>query len=296
MNSSSSRIVHEVTHKRSVANFFSRNANYWKSVYESSPGNTDLFTNVSMLKRKSIVVDMVDRYANNQCLSILDVGCGPGVILEAMFALGHNVRGIDLSEDMVREANARLGCSGPAHALCIKGDIEALPFADESMDVVLCLGVLPYLCEEHNGVSEMSRVLRKGGLAIVVMPNLIKLGNLLDPYYYLCRSWQYLWYHLLGIMSSGSQSADSTVFGSNRTFGIRRYTLSQIDRLFKDSRLQKTETEGVEYGPLTFWKIVLLPNEASIRLSELFYRLTHKKGLEWVQMLSGQWVISYIKT
>lgn len=278
-----------------MANFFSVNTTYWKSVYESCPENTDLFTNVSMLKRKSIVVGMVDRYADNQCLNILDVGCGPGVMLEAMSALGHNARGIDLSEDMVQEANTRLGCSGQAHSLCIKGDIEALPFANESMDVVLCLGVLPYLREDQKGISEMNRVLRKGGLAIVVMPNLIKLGNLLDPYYYLCRSWHYLWYHLLGTKNSGNQQEDSNVFGCNRAFGIRRYTLSQIDRLFKDSRLQKTETTGVEYGPLTFWKKLLLPDEASIRLSRLFDMLAHMKGFAWVKMFSGQWVISFIK-
>ncbi|OGR24811.1 MAG: hypothetical protein A2X83_02765 [Desulfuromonadales bacterium GWD2_54_10] len=290
MNSPNSGIAHEITHKRSVANFFSRNTNYWKSVYESNPDNSDQFTNVSMLKRKTIVIEMVDRYAINQHLNILDVGCGPGVILEAMLARGHNVSGIDLSEDMVREANERLGFS-----LCVKGDIEALPFANESLDVVLCLGVLPYLREEQNGVSEMSRVLRKGGLAIVVMPNLIKLGNLLDPYYYLCRSWQYLWYHLLGALSGGSQSADSNVFGNNRAFGIRRYTLSQIDRLFRESGLQKTETASVEFGPLTIWKKELLPNQASIRISDLFDRLSHLKGLEWVQTLSSQWVISFEK-
>lgn len=295
MNSSNSGIAPEMSHKRSVVNFFSRNSNYWKSVYESSPDNIDMFTNVSMLKRKTIVIDMVDRYADKQRLNILDVGCGPGVMLEAMLARGHDVRGIDLSEEMVREANARLGCSGTARSLCAKGDIEALPFANESQDVVLCLGVLPYLSKEQNGVSEMSRVLRKGGLAIVIMPNLIKLGNLFDPYYYLCRSWHYLWYHLLGTVSSGNQPVNSDVFGNNRAFGIRRYFLSQIDRLFKESRLQKTETAGVEYGPLTFWKKKVLPDEISIRISNLFDQLSHTNGMKWVRVLSGEWAISFVK-
>ena len=295
MNSQNSGIAHEISHKRSVANFFSRNTNYWKSVYESSPNNTDQFTNVSMLKRKTIVIEMVDRYAFNQSLNVLDVGCGPGVILEAMLVRGHSVRGLDLSEDMVREANERLGCYGQSNSLCAKGDIEALPFADESLDAVLCLGVLPYLREEQNGVHEMSRVLRKGGLAIVVMPNLIKLGNVLDPYYYLCRSWQYLWYHLLGTMSGGSQTDDSHVFGNNKAFGIRRYTLTQIDRLFEESGLQKIETAGVEYGPLTIWKKELLPSEISIRISAFIDQLSHLNGFKWVQMLSSQWVISFIK-
>jgi ubiquinone/menaquinone biosynthesis C-methylase UbiE len=295
MNNSDSRITYEMTHKRSVANFFSRNTNYWKSVYETTPTSTDTFTNISMLKRKAAVIEMVDRYSCNQHLNILDVGCGPGVMLEAILSRGHIVRGIDLSEDMVREANARLGGTGSAHPLCVKGDIEALPFDDESMDVVLCLGVLPYLREEQNGINEISRVVRKGGLAVVVMPNLIKLGNLFDPYYYLCRSWQYLRYQLLATTNNGGQTVDSNVFGNNREFGIRRYTLAQIDRLFKESRLQKCEIKDVEYGPLTLWRKTFLPHAASIRISDFFGRLSRVNGFERVRMLSGQWVISYVK-
>ena len=126
------------------------------------------------------------------------------MIIEELARRGHTVAGIDLSEEMVREANERLRTYHAGRPPCRQGDVEHLPFKEGSMDVVLCLGVLPYLHEDHAALSEIRRVLKKGGMGILVLPNLLRLGILFDPYYYLRRSWEYAWFQILAGQEEGA--------------------------------------------------------------------------------------------
>lgn len=283
------------SHKNSVANYFSHCVHYWEEVYEGRD-RVEEFAGYAQNKRKCMVLANLDAYACQRQLSILDIGCGPGVFIEEALRRGHAVSGIDLTEDMVRKANERLKkyVSGE-ETPCKQGDIEDLPFAGNSMDVVLCLGVLPYLHDDRKGIAEMRRVLKKGGMGIVVLPNLLKIGNMFDPYYYLCRSWQYLWYQVLNRKKAVKRPLISEDFGANRTFGIRRYTCRQVDALFQGNDLRKAALAGIEYGPLTFWGNSILPERLSIRTSDCIDRVSRKHGFSWLTTFANQWVISFIK-
>jgi ubiquinone/menaquinone biosynthesis C-methylase UbiE len=104
--------------------------------------------------------------------SVLDVGCGTGSLtLAAKEAAGPNgtVAGIDPALEMVSAARRK---AARAH-LDIDfrpGVIEDLPFADGSFDVVLSSLMLHHLPEEvkHQGLSEVVRVLKPGGVFVAV--------------------------------------------------------------------------------------------------------------------------------
>lgn len=51
-----------------------------------------------------------------------------------------------------------------------RGDITALPFFDESFDLILCYHVLEHVSEDRLAIAELRRVIRPGGLAIVQVP------------------------------------------------------------------------------------------------------------------------------
>lgn len=70
----------EVTHKRAVADFFSCNTRYREQIYEAGEGK-DRFVHEAMKKRKTTVIDLVDRYAGGRALNILDIGCGESALL-----------------------------------------------------------------------------------------------------------------------------------------------------------------------------------------------------------------------
>jgi len=102
---------------------------------------------------------------------LLDAGCGPGIMAQALLkSRPHDFRinVLDQSRAMVEycATSARsLGTVYPA-----VGQLEALPYADGTFDVTLVMGVLEYT-DADRAVNEISRVTRPGGLAVITMVN-----------------------------------------------------------------------------------------------------------------------------
>jgi ubiquinone/menaquinone biosynthesis C-methylase UbiE len=95
----------------------------------------------------------------------LDAACGTGVVARAaspcVGARG-KVTGVDLNPGMLEVARAAADGAGQAIAWR-EGNLEALPFADGSFDVVLCQQGLQFCPDKAAAVSELRRVLRDGG-------------------------------------------------------------------------------------------------------------------------------------
>ena len=109
---------------------------------------------------------------------ILDIGCAAGGEIPMLQRRGFSVVGIDLSPEMLRFARRRFAATG--EVLFCRADIERLPFVSASMDDVVCLGVLEYLPNYSAALTEISRVLRPGGLAGLALPSRISLYNISD--------------------------------------------------------------------------------------------------------------------
>jgi SAM-dependent methyltransferase len=91
----------------------------------------------------------------------LDVGCGSGALVAALAERvgAENVAGIDPSEPFVDAARARV----PGARITV-GSAESLPFADDEFDATLAQLVVNFLADPDEGVREMSRVTRVGGV------------------------------------------------------------------------------------------------------------------------------------
>lgn len=97
----------------------------------------------------------------------LDAGMGPGRLVAALARRGWSISGVDASAEMVEAARARLP---EAAGDLVVAEIERLPFADASFDVVVATGVLEYARVEE-ALADLARVLRPGGRAVVSYPN-----------------------------------------------------------------------------------------------------------------------------
>jgi len=102
---------------------------------------------------------------NSEEVNVLEVGCGGGILTEEIAKMGFNTTGIDPSEQSLniaikhaKENNLKINY--------VKGVGEDLQFQNNSFDVVFCCDVLEHVRDLPKVISEISRVLKNGGLFI----------------------------------------------------------------------------------------------------------------------------------
>lgn len=93
----------------------------------------------------------------------LDAGCGSGMAAEMAAARGAVVSGVDAAEAMLAIARARV----PAGDFR-QGDLESLPFADASFDVVTGFNSLQYAGNPVLALREAGRVAKRGGFVVIM--------------------------------------------------------------------------------------------------------------------------------
>ncbi len=95
-------------------------------------------------------------------LDALDLGCAGGFMTEAIAARGARAVGIDPSQGAVAAARAHAAGEG-LQIRYLNGVGEALPFDEDSFDVVACVDVLEHVNDLAEVLAEVARVLRPGG-------------------------------------------------------------------------------------------------------------------------------------
>jgi ubiquinone/menaquinone biosynthesis C-methylase UbiE len=96
----------------------------------------------------------------------LEVAIGTGLNLPH-YRTDLNLTGIDLSPEMLDVARARAQHLGRAVEL-LEADAQDLPFSNSSVDTVVCTYALCSVPDDARVVSEMRRVLKRGGRLILV--------------------------------------------------------------------------------------------------------------------------------
>jgi SAM-dependent methyltransferase len=149
---------------------------YRKQRYPDEPKTCDQY---SYLTRKRYVLEMLDQDRRDRRGKILDIGCGPGIYATDLLTRGWDVWGIDLSPKMIEAAEesiADLSASDRDRAHFSVGQVGALPFDPIFFDAVICIGVISYLEKLEHSLSDILRVLKPGGTAI------LQLSNKLSPF------------------------------------------------------------------------------------------------------------------
>jgi len=96
-------------------------------------------------------------------LEMLNIGCGTGLLSERFSQFG-----LVTSIDFSREA---LGfCAQKRMDFSAQADGASLPFQDSSFDICLAFDVLEHIRNDRQAVSEIRRVLKPGGSALITVP------------------------------------------------------------------------------------------------------------------------------
>src|SRR5262245_52260918 len=100
----------------------------------------------------------------------LDCGCGAGDVSALLSRRARRVVSLDVAPENLRRTGENLGRLG-LRPLVVQGAAEDLPFAGASFDAAVLADVIEHIPDRQQTVAELARVLRRGGLAIVVTPD-----------------------------------------------------------------------------------------------------------------------------
>ena len=106
-----------------------------------------------------------------EALDVLDVGAGTGIISLLLAELGHRVKGIDLSKNMLSVAERKARIGGFDSVRFAIGDAEDTGEAAESYDVVTNRHLVWTLPHPEKAIAEWRRALKPGGRLIIMEGN-----------------------------------------------------------------------------------------------------------------------------
>ena len=104
-------------------------------------------------------LEWIARHASLEGARVLDVGCGGGILTEAMARRGAQVTGIDLSDKALRVAELHLHESG----LAVRYEKAAVEDLSGEFDVVTCMELLEHVPDPASMVAACARLVRPGG-------------------------------------------------------------------------------------------------------------------------------------
>ena len=143
-------------HAETAGRYFAAHAGEWDSI------------RALHIADKAVEAAIVEAIGTRPFDSLLDLGTGTGRMLELLAPLYARAVGVDTSSAMLAVARANLDRAGVNSAHVRLADIQNLPFARNTFDVVTIHQVLHYLGEPERAINEAARVLRPGGRLLIV--------------------------------------------------------------------------------------------------------------------------------
>jgi len=276
--------------KETVKEHFTDNASYWDNLY-SEDYAANRFYSHEVKSRKDVVFNLFDENINGKTIKAIDVGCGAGHYVTELKKRGINVIGSDISRKMIEVTKTNNIKEQLSSDKLLCADCQILPFPDDYFDVVFCIGVLSYVSDELAILKELRRIVKNDGLIIFNVPNLLKLRNVLDPYYYTFRLWKYAGLRIKRLIT-GRDEVVKVLDTGTMDAPQNRYNIKQILTFLNKAGLKCTNIKGYAYGPLRFWRKDILPDKQAVKLSVRMEKIAGKKPFKFINKFAVGWVFT----
>ena len=101
---------------------------------------------------------------------VLEIGCGAGAHSSLFSLKGAKMTALDITLDRAHSASTKLNLLDTSgNSFSVHGDAEKLPFQENYFDIVYSNGVLHHTHDTEKAISEVFRVLRPGGRAVIML-------------------------------------------------------------------------------------------------------------------------------
>jgi 2-polyprenyl-3-methyl-5-hydroxy-6-metoxy-1,4-benzoquinol methylase len=245
--------------------YFQSASSYWEDIYASGSVQGKVYR-----ERQAAALAWIESLDLQPEARVLEIGCGAGFLSVALAQRGLRVQAIDPAEAMVELARQHAMESGTAELLSVElGDVCALAFEDGCFDLVVALGVIPWLERPELAIQEMARVTRPGSHVILTADNRGGLIVLLDPWYNPA-------FRPLRLLVRGTRARLRPHLPPSgapaATFHSRRF----IDEALASAGLAKTSGKTLGFGPFTFLGRRVLPEALGLVLHHRLQRLADR--------------------
>lgn len=248
-----------------VNTYFQWQSSYWKDIYVNSDVQGEIIR-----ERQAAVLDWVDGLNLAPDARVLEIGCGAGFLAIALAQHGFHIHAIDSTEAMVALASQHAAECGMSDLLSVDvGDVYSLAFEDASFNLVIAIGVIPWLERVEPAIQEMARVTKPGGHVILTADNRARLIGRLDPW-----------------LNPALKPLKQGVKDVLHQVGLRRRSLKDMgstlhDRRFIDKALLcvdlvKIKSRTIGFGPFSFFRQTILPTSLGTRVHHRLQRLADR--------------------
>jgi SAM-dependent methyltransferase len=242
--------------------YFGERSAYWDEIYSQGELQGLIYR-----KRMQAAMAWIDALGLDPGGKVLEVGCGAGLATLELARRGYAVHSTDSSADMVALASHRIAQADVGDVVVSVSDVHDLPYGAGSFDLVLALGVLPWLHSPPRALGQIARVLAPDGHAILSADNRLRLNGLVDPVEnplfvpakYARRGVRVL----RGRPSIGAEG--------------RLYTPERVDGWLAAAGLEPERRTTVGFGPFTFFWRSVLPDRTSLRLNRSLDHLAERR-------------------
>jgi predicted ATP-grasp superfamily ATP-dependent carboligase/ubiquinone/menaquinone biosynthesis C-methylase UbiE len=263
----------EATRRKS---YFRSVARYWERLYQDQ----DLTARVYQ-ERRDASLSWVKHLSLVPAARVLDLGCGPGFTAVALAKEGYSVNGLDFEQSMLDMAACRAQGAGVSLKLAL-GDAHEIAFDDATFDLVVALGLIPWLHSPHKALREIFRVLKPGAFLVVSSDNRRRLTHWFDPIY-----------------NPALASFRKLVASTLRKWGWMRMpktcpptmqSTPEFDLWLTEAGFTLTNSATIGFGPFTLFRRDVLPDRIGATLHGCLQRLADA-GWPWLRNTGAHYLV-----
>lgn len=217
----------------------------WKHIYASAGLRGEIYR-----ARQATVLDWIDSLALEPGSRMLEVGCGAGFLSIALAQRGFRIQAIDSVAAMVELACQHAADAQISNQLSLSlGDVNSLAFEDSAFDLVVGLGVIPWLERPELAMHEIARVTRPGGYVILTTENWAGLISFLDPVHN----------PMLKPLKQGLNKVIKLVGLHSRVPIVTSQSCRDVDETLASIKLDKVRGKTLGFGPFTLFNRPVIP-------------------------------------
>jgi len=245
-------------HQGMVNGYFRETRTHWRDVYRSNDLAGRRYQN-----RMAAVLTLVDSLHLSPESSVLEVGCGAGLTTVALAQRGFRVHATDAVPAMIEQTRRAAEESSVTDRVRITlNDVHKLTLPNDYFELVLAVGVIPWMDSPAQPLREMIRVTKPGAHLIVTVSNRWSLNQVLDPFCFPL---------LRPIRRKVRDSLERLGFFKGKPARLRHafHSNKEFDAMLMTEGVQKIRGITVGFGPFTFMTFHLFSESTGVRIHNL---------------------------